>query len=101
MLCERIDQEAFTGDILARLKERIESASVVIAELIGANPNVYLEVGYVWGRSRPTLLLVKSAEELRFDVRGQRCLTYERIRELEDRPGLELSEFVSRGIIRL
>ncbi|MES0447355.1 MAG: hypothetical protein ABUJ92_12495, partial [Desulfobacterales bacterium] len=54
LLCERIDQEAFTGDILERIKKKIETAAVVIAELSGANPNVYLEVGYAWGKNVPT-----------------------------------------------
>lgn len=98
-LCERIDQEAFTGDILDRVKERIETAAVVIAELSGANPNVYLEVGYAWGRGRPTILLVRDENELRFDVRGQRCLKYERIKDLEDLLTRELNELKSKGLL--
>jgi hypothetical protein len=98
-LCERIDQEAFTGDILDRVKERIETAAVVIAELSGANPNVYLEVGYAWGRGRPTILLVRDENELRFDVQSQRCLKYERIKDLEDLLTRELNELKSKGLL--
>jgi len=98
-LCERIDQESFTGDILDRVKQRIETAAVVIAELTGANANVYLEVGYAWGKGRPTILLVKDAQELRFDVRGERCLTYERIKDLEESLTKELRELKSKGLI--
>ena len=98
-LCERIDQEAFTGDILGQLKKKIEGAAVVIADLSDANPNVYLEIGYAWGKGRPTILLVKNAEELRFDVRGQRCLIYERIRDLEESLTRELRELRSKGLI--
>ena len=81
-LCERVDLTSFTGDILDRIKSRIETASLVIAELTGANPNVYLEVGYAWGRNRPTLLIAKQGEPLRFDVQGQRCIVYKNITEL-------------------
>lgn len=81
-LCERVDMVTFTGDILDRIKTRIETAALVVADLTGANPNVYLEVGYAWGKSRPTLLLVKKTDELKFDVRGQRCLSYENIVDL-------------------
>ena len=81
-LCERIDSIAFTGDIMERMKARIETASFVIGELTGANPNVYLEVGYAWGRNRPTILLVKNADELKFDVHGQRCIIYKNIVDL-------------------
>jgi len=83
-LCERADLTPFTGDILERIKSRIETASLVIAELTTANPNVFLEVGYAWGKKRPTILLVRDAEKLPFDVRGQRCLVYSRIRDLEE-----------------
>ncbi len=96
-ICERIDQEAFIGDILDQVKKKIETAAVVIAELSGANPNVYLEVGYAWGKERPTILLMKDEQELRFDVRGQRCLKYERIRDLEESLQKELSELKSKG----
>lgn len=82
-LCERIDQEAFTGDILTRLKKRIETSSVVIADLTGDNPNVFLEVGYAWGKGRPTVLVVKDEQQLRFDVQGERCIKYKTIKSLE------------------
>ncbi|HEY0083279.1 MAG TPA: hypothetical protein VGB61_10845, partial [Pyrinomonadaceae bacterium] len=71
LLCERMDMTTYTGDILTRIKARIETASMVIADLTGANANVYLEVGYAWGKERPTLLVAKKGEELKFDVIGQ------------------------------
>jgi hypothetical protein len=52
-LPERCDQSVFTGDVLRRIREKIASASLVIADLSEENPNVYLEVGYTWAaRSR-------------------------------------------------
>jgi hypothetical protein len=83
LLCERVDQAVFDGPIIQRIKERIETAKVVIADLSMANPNVYLEVGYAWGRGRPTVLLVRDVKELRFDVASYRCIVYRSIRELE------------------
>lgn len=82
-ICERVDQEAFTGDILQQVRMRIENAEIVIADLTGANANVYLEVGYAWGKARPTVLLANKKDELRFDVSGQRCLKYQSIKDLE------------------
>ncbi len=96
LLCERVDQEAFTGDILERVKKKIETANVVIAELSGANPNVYLEVGYAWGKEIPTVLLVRKPDELCFDVRGQRCLKYEIIKELEEALTKELTGLLGK-----
>ena len=84
LLCERVDAVVFEGLIIQRILQRIASARVVIAELTGANPNVYLEVGYAWALKVPTVLVVKNPEELKFDVKGHRCLIYGgKIRELE------------------
>jgi hypothetical protein len=82
-LCERADELSFTGDIMERIKDRIERAAFVVADLTHGNPNVYLEVGYAWGLRRPTILLVNQLEHLTFDVRGHRCLVYRTIRDLE------------------
>jgi hypothetical protein len=83
LLCERVDQVSFTGDIVERIVRQIETAELVIAEVTGANPNVYLEIGYAWGKGVPILLLARSPSELRFDVRNHRALFYDRIYDLE------------------
>jgi hypothetical protein len=90
-VCERMDHVAFAGEIISWLKQRIETADIVIAELSGSNPNVYLEVGYAWGKGRPTILLSPKVEELAFDVQGHRCLIYDSIRDLETQLTRELS----------
>ena len=64
------DLSAFTGDVMTWVRERIKTSSFVLAELTGANPNVYLEVGFAWGCGIPTILLVKDSEKLKFDTRG-------------------------------
>jgi len=89
-LCERADEVVFTGDILDLIKRRIGKASLVIADLSTANPNVYLEVGYAWGLGIPTVLIVQDAQELKFDVKGQKCIIYSGIRELEEKLSKEL-----------
>jgi len=98
-LCERVDEEVFIGDVLEQIKKKIDTAKVVIAELSGANPNVYLELGYAWGKGRPTVLLIQDEQELRFDVRSQRCLKYKSIRHLEETLNRELKELQLRNFI--
>jgi hypothetical protein len=83
-LCERADLASFTGDVIAWVKDRIGSAALVVADLTAANPNVYLEVGYAWGRGVNTVLVVAQGEDLKFDVRAQRCLIFRSIRHLEE-----------------
>ena len=81
MLCVRIEKERFTEDVLEQAKQRIESANVVIVELSQPDPNVYMQLGYAWGKGRPMILLAKNADALQFDT--QACLTYQTIKGLE------------------
>jgi hypothetical protein len=96
-LCERADLASFTGDVIAWVKDRIGSAALVIADLTAANPNVYLEVGYAWGRGVRTGLIVAQGDELKFDVRTQRCLIFRSIRHLEELLTKELSALTSES----
>jgi hypothetical protein len=91
-LCERVDEAHFTGDVMERVKLRIRQADLVLADLTQANANVYLEVGYAWGCEKQTVLLVQDANELKFDVKAQRCLIYSGIKELEEMLHKELEK---------
>jgi hypothetical protein len=98
MLCERADLSAFTGDVMDWVRERISTARLLIADLSSANPNVYLEVGYAWGCGIPTVLLCKDVtNDLKFDVKGQRCLNYRSIKHLEELLARELKALFPSG----
>jgi hypothetical protein len=56
-----------------------------------------VELGYAWGTGRPTVLLVQDVEHLKFDVQGQRCLVYTRIKQLEELLAREL-QALSGGV---
>jgi len=81
-ICERVDEPLFTGDILQRITQRISSAEFVVAELTGAKANVYLEVGYAWGKNIPVITLAREGEKLHFDVSTHRCIFYRTIGQL-------------------
>jgi nucleoside 2-deoxyribosyltransferase len=102
-LCGRVDYQSFVGDIVAQIKSQIDKADFVIADLTGANPNVYLEVGYAWGRGITAILTIREAREvereLKFDVRGQRCLVYKNITHLEEQLAKELSALKVQQVI--
>ena len=53
-------------------------------------------MGYAWGKGRPTLLVANKKDELRFDVRGQRCLKYQSIKDLEKQLTTELKGLSNR-----
>jgi hypothetical protein len=93
-LCERMDLEAFTGDIVDRMFGRIRTARLMIALLDGGNPNVYLEVGYAWGVKTHTVLMAHKEELLPFDVRGHRVLIYDKIYQLKEMLKAELERLL-------
>ncbi|KKM03324.1 hypothetical protein LCGC14_1775550 [marine sediment metagenome] len=94
-ICERIDETYFSGSILKRIKSRIETSKVVIADLSGANSNVYFEVGYAWGKGHLTILLVDDPGCLAFDVKDQRCIVYNySIKELKEKLEKEIQKIL-------
>ena len=90
LLAERADLASFTGDVMEWVRARIANANLVVADLTSSNPNVFLEVGYAWGKGVPTLLIAKNTEVLKFDVRGQRCILYSSIKDLQEKLEREL-----------
>jgi nucleoside 2-deoxyribosyltransferase len=96
--CIRLDQaeSAFTGNILSEIKEQIDAAEMVIALLDSANPNVYLEVGYAWGKGIPTVLCIHENENVPFDVRGERLIVYKHIYKLKQDLSQELQMVLKR-----
>jgi hypothetical protein len=98
-LCERIDHVSFTGGIVEWICQKIDTAAAMIALLTDSNPNVYLEVGYAWGKGTPTVLLAPNLQELAFDVRGHKCLLYDGIRDVERQLTRELSDLKARNRI--
>jgi hypothetical protein len=98
-LCERIDHVSFTGGIVEWICQKIDTAAAMIALLTDSNPNVYLEVGYAWGKGTPTVLLTSNLQEIAFDVRGHKCLVYDGIRDVERQLTHELNELKARNRI--
>lgn len=98
--CYRSDKVAFVGDIMQELKKELEKSVAVIAELTDSNPNVYLEVGFAWGKDKPTVLIIKQGDKPRFDVQGQKCLMYNNIKHLEEILTKELLELKASGVIQ-
>ncbi|HEY7225479.1 MAG TPA: hypothetical protein VH561_18040 [Micromonosporaceae bacterium] len=96
LLVERMDQSSFTGDIVAHMRHRIADARLFVADVTGANPNVYLEIGFAWGNSVPTILVCRDVDELQFDLRGHRCLSYTNIVELQKKLTTEIAALLAR-----
>lgn len=76
LTCERTDHDMFTGDIVNRIKERIASAELVIADITGNNPNVFYEVGYADGSDKKTVF-ISQQQATPFDISTQRQIVYD------------------------
>ena len=70
-----------SGIIVEDVKKEIREADVVVAILTGQNPNVFYELGIALETAvRPAILIVGSDDDVPFDVRPHRYLTYNRLR---------------------
>jgi hypothetical protein len=98
LVCERVDKQAYVGDILGQVVSRLKTANGVLALLDDANPNVFLEIGFAWGAGKPTVLIVKNGVTLPFDVRGQKCIQYTSIANLRSLLTEELISLKAQGV---
>jgi len=72
----RADESRGSRNIMHDVVQGISSADLVVADLTGANPNVYYELGIAHALGRPTILLTQDLEEVPFDLRAYRVITY-------------------------
>jgi chaperonin GroEL len=73
----RSDEIYGTGVIVADIWEHIWRAQAVIADVTGKNPNVNYELGLCHALGVPTILVTQSIEDVPFDYRHRRCITYD------------------------
>jgi hypothetical protein len=64
-LCERLDAEAFVGDVFTEIKDRIKKSTGIIALLNNNNPNVFLEIGFAMAHDKPIIFVVKRDRKCR------------------------------------
>ena len=72
----RIDQEIFA---------KLHRSSIVLADITGARPNCFLELGYALGRCLPTMVMVREGASLPFDITTFSGLQWKASGSAEDR----------------
>jgi hypothetical protein len=75
--CERIDEQLFDENILARLYNQIAKADLIVADMTGRNPNVFYEVGYAHALGQKVILLTKNADDIPFDLKHYPHIVYQ------------------------
>ena len=92
--CRRADDVKAPGIILNDIYRDIAKATVVIAEITAANPNVYYEVGVAHALGKKTILLAQEGTKPPFDISPYRIIFYpDRIRG-----SLQLQEELARHL---
>ena len=74
---ERADEIFGTQPIIDDIWESINSASLIIADVTGRNPNVMYEVGIAHAVGKPVVIITQDINDVPFDLKHYRCLIYE------------------------
>jgi hypothetical protein len=74
----RADQISEPGMITSQVIQHIVNDPLVIADLSGRNPNVFYELALRHALRKPLVQIIKSGEEVPFDVAGTRTIPVDR-----------------------
>jgi hypothetical protein len=74
--CHRADKTARPGEVITHIIENLVSADIVIADLSGRSPNVFYELGVRHSVNNNTILISDNLDDVPFDLRGLRTITY-------------------------
>jgi hypothetical protein len=72
----RADEIASPGQISDQIKDAIENARVVIADITNVNPNVMWELGYADGKGKAIVVLNQDPGSSPFDMTDRRQVAY-------------------------
>ena len=75
-----------TGSITSSIVKSISRADVVVVDITGRNPNVYLELGIRYAlRSKVTVLIAQVGTQIPFDIKLYRYIEYDHFKPSEAR----------------
>jgi hypothetical protein len=96
-VAQRADDIEHNEDAMRVVKDRIQEADAIVADISDRNPNVFYEVGYAHACNRPVILICRKGAKVPFDLQSYNYIQYKTIRELEqqlhDRLKATLGEF--------
>ncbi len=78
-LTPRRADEIFTAStVIDDIWALTKKAKIILADLTGKNPNVFYELGLAHALSKPALLISESMDDVPFDLRHLRVITYDK-----------------------
>lgn len=72
----RADDIRSQQNILKDIVASIANSDLIVADLTGANPNVYYEVGLAHAFRKQVILMTQEIDDLPFDLRSYRVISY-------------------------
>lgn len=84
------------GSINAAIVEDLLKSDVVIVDVTGRNPNVFLELGIRYAlRNKITIVITQEGTAVPFDIQGYRYIEYNRFKPSEAR--CKIAQFIREG----
>lgn len=74
--CSRVDERATPGSITGAIVNGIVDADLILADLTGQNANVFYELGIAHAMDKHVITVCQSVDDVPFDLRSYRVLTY-------------------------
>lgn len=86
------------ADIFENVYKAVQLASIIIADITSANPNVIYEVGLAQSYKKPLILIANTGRSIPFDLAGTPVLIYDPLRQYEfiDRLAYVFQEFLEQ-----
>jgi nucleoside 2-deoxyribosyltransferase len=89
---ERVDADYSGKLIYNKIKQNIEKAEIIVADLTFERPNCYYEVGYAHAMDKTVILTARVGTRLHFDLGGHQVIFYDSFTKLQT----ELEEAITK-----
>ncbi len=93
---ERTDESDSSERIIPRILDGIRQSAFVIADVTTMSPNVFYEIGFAEGLSRPVIVTARKGTELPFDLADMPVLFWETQADLREKLRRRMEDIVAK-----